>query len=364
LRHEKGAAIMIVIGVDVHKDTHTLVGVDAGGRKLGEVTVAATTDGHLKALGWARREFGPDLLWGIEDCRIMSARLERDLLDAGQPVVRVPPKLMARARASARSWGKSDPIDALAVARAVLREPDLPVAGQDQLAREFKLLVDRREDLVLYRTAVINRLLWRVHELDPSHAPRPGSLILHKHQRALRDWLATQPGLVAELAGEEVADLIALTQQIEALKKRIAARVRDVNPLVLTIAGCAELTAAKLIGETAGVSRFRSEAAFARHAGVAPVPHWSGRNRVRVRGARSGNRQLNAALYRIAMFQIRHNGPSDAYYRRRREDGDTHAEAMRRVERRIARTVFTLLRKDDLGRATGPHHLVSAQPHS
>jgi hypothetical protein len=74
---------------------------------------------------------------------------------------------------------------------------------------------------------------------------------------------------------------------------------------------------------------------------------------VRVRGARAGNRQLNAAPYRIAIFQIRHNGPSDAYYRRRREDGDTPAEAMRRVERRIARTVFTLLRKDDLGRA-GP----------
>lgn len=355
---------MVVIGVDVHKDTHTLVGVDAGGRKLGEVTVAATTDGHLKALGWARREFGADLLWGIEDCRIMSARLERELLDAGQQVVRVPPKLMARARASARSWGKSDPIDALAVARAVLREPDLPVAGHDQLAREFKLLVDRREDLVLYRTAVINRLLWRVHELDPSHAPRPGSLILHKHQRALRDWLATQPGLVAELAGEEVADLIAVTQQIEAVKKRIIARVRDVNPLVLTIVGCAELTAAKLIGETAGVSRFRSEAAFARHAGVAPVPHWSGRNRVRVRGARSGNRQLNAALYRIAMFQIRHNGPSEAYYRRRREGGDTHAEAMRRVERRIARTVFTLLRKDDPGHAAASHHRIAAQPDS
>jgi len=80
---------------------------------------------------------------------------------------------MARTRASARTRGKSDPIDALAVARAVLREPDLPVASHDEVSRGLKLLVDRHEDLVAYRTATINRLLWRVHELDPSRAARP-----------------------------------------------------------------------------------------------------------------------------------------------------------------------------------------------
>jgi transposase len=81
-------------------------------------------------------------------------RLERDLLCAVQRVVRVPPLLMARTRASARTTGKSDPIDALAVARAVLREPGLPVAGHDEVSREFKSLVDRREDLVSHRPAV------------------------------------------------------------------------------------------------------------------------------------------------------------------------------------------------------------------
>ena len=80
---------MVVVGVDAHKATHTLVGVDAGGRKLAELTVQATTAGHIKALGWGVREFGSDLVWGIEDCRHLSARLERDLLDAGQRVVRV-----------------------------------------------------------------------------------------------------------------------------------------------------------------------------------------------------------------------------------------------------------------------------------
>lgn len=337
---------MVVIGVDTHKATHTLVGVDAGGRKLGELTVQATPVGHIKALGWARREFGSDLVWGIEDCRHLSSRLERDLLDAGQQVVRVPTQLMARTRASARTRGKSDPIDALAVARAVLREPDLPTASHDEVSREFKLLVDRRAALVAYRTAVSNRLLWRIHELDPSHAPKAGSLGIFKTQTALQIWLSTQPGLVAELARDELADITALTTQINALERRIAARVRATASSLLTIVGCAELTAAKLIGETAGVSRFRSEAAFARHAGVTPIPHWSGPKRVRLMTARLGNRQLNAALYRIAVTQIRHNGPAEAYYRKRREVGDSHAEAMRRIERRIARIVYGRLRAD------------------
>src|SRR4029079_3788831 len=123
----------------------------------------------------------------------LSARLERDLLGFGQKVVRVPPKLMAQTRASARTRGKSDPIDALAVARAALREPDLPVASHDAVSRELKLLVDRREDLVKTRTATINRLLWRVHELAPDWAPPARSLNLTKHQQVLKVHLDSVP---------------------------------------------------------------------------------------------------------------------------------------------------------------------------
>ncbi|WP_232518811.1 IS110 family transposase [Mycobacterium intracellulare] len=337
---------MTVIGVDAHKATHTMVGVDAVGVKLAELTVKATTEGHMKALAWARREFGTDLVWGIEDCRNLSLRLEHDLLDAGQSVVRVPPRLMARTRASARAWGKSDPIDALSVARAVLREPDLPVASHDPISREFKLLVDRHDDLVSHRTALSNRLLWRVHELDPSQAPQPRGLTKNRHQEALRSWLETQPGLVAEVARDELDEIIAVTEIIRSLERRIAARVRVDAPALLTLYGCAALTAAKLVGETAGVSRFRSEAAYARHAGVAPVPHSSGPNTVRIKGGRAGNRKINVALYRIAMTQIRHGAPGEAYYRARRESGDTHGEAIRRVERRVVRKVFRLLQID------------------
>jgi len=120
---------LVVVGADVHKRSHTFVAVDELGKLLDQLTVGADGKGHAKALRWARQMFPGDRTWGIEDCRHLSARLERDLLTGGERVVRVPPKLMAQARASARTRGKSDPIDALAVARAVLREPDLAAAA-------------------------------------------------------------------------------------------------------------------------------------------------------------------------------------------------------------------------------------------
>ena len=337
---------MVVVGADVHKRTHTFVAVDEVGRKLGEKSVEATTAGHHQGLRWARVAFGAELVWAVEDCRHLSARLERDLLTAGQQVVRVPPKLMAQTRASARTRGKSDPIDALAVARAALREPDLPVASHDAVSRELKLLVDRREDLVAQRTATINRLLWRVHELDPARAPKPRSLDLAKHRELLGTWLATQPGLVAELARDELADITRLTEMINAVAKRISERVHQVAPALLSLPGCGELTAAKLVGEAAGVTRFKSEPAFARHAGVAPIPVWSGNTAGRVRLTRSGNRQLNAALHRIAVTQIRLDGLGQAYYRRLLADGKSNPEALRCLKRRLARVVFHHLHTD------------------
>jgi transposase len=157
---------MVVLGIDVHKDTHTAVVVDEVGRQLGQRMVRAIDRGHEQLVRWARREFPGERMWAVEDCRHVSTRLERALLAAGEQVVRVPPKLMAGARDSARTRGKSDPIDALAIARAVLREPNLPAAQHDQVSRDLKLLVDHREDLVAERTRAQNRLRWHLHELD------------------------------------------------------------------------------------------------------------------------------------------------------------------------------------------------------
>jgi transposase len=347
---------MIVIGVDSHKRTHTVVAADGTGRKLAEKTVVATSAGHLELVRWAGRF--TDHRWALEDCRHLSRRLSTDLLVAGEAVVRVPPKLMAGARRSAREYGKSDPIDALAVARAALRE-DLPVATLDGPEREVRLLVDHRDDLVAERTRAENRLRWHLHELDPGTEP-PARGLDRAHVLAdLEQRLADGPGIVARLARELVARIRELTATINSLEREISRLVADLAPSLLALTGCGPLTAAKLVGETAGIGRFRSAAAFARHNGTAPVPVWSS-NTERHRLSRTGNRQLNVALHRIAITQLQREGPGKTYLEHRRSQGDTKTEAIRALRRRISDEVFRRMRRDEAARAAGPTGLAVA----
>jgi transposase len=336
---------MVVLGIDAHKRTHTVVAVDQAGRQLGvRVTKSTSTAAHLDLVVWAEK-FGPARRWAVEDCRHLSRRLEADLLMAGEQIVRVPPKLMAHARDAARTYGKSDPIDALAVARAALREPGLPAARLDGPERELRLLADHREDLVADRTRMTNRLRWHLHELDPGWDPAPRSLARRKHLDAVAARLAGMDGLVARLAAGLTARIIALTGDIDALEREIAVLVRQLAPSLLAVPGVAELTAAKIVAQTADARRFRSTNAYARHNGTAPLPVWSG-NHIRHRLSRTGNRQLNSAIHRIAVTQIRCHPPAQAYLKARIARGNTKREALRALKRRLSDTVYHALLAD------------------
>jgi len=342
---------MTIIGIDAHKATHTLVAVDHRGRKLGEKTVPATSAGHAGAIRWAHTAYDVNnLIWGVEDVRTVTARLERDLMDTGAVVVRVPPYLMARVRGSHRVAGKSDPIDALAVARAVLQEPNLPYARHDPHSLACKLMTDRRDNLVRQRTAIMTRLQWRIHQLDPKRDLSQGKLQWTKHRDELISWLTTKDGLLAEFSRDEVYEIGQLSGKVVDLGHRITAYVEDVAPSLLQIPGCGIVMAAKIVGETADVTRFRSESAFARFAGVGPLPKWSGNTTGTMRGNRSGNRQVNMALHRIAVVQLRMDGPGAAYYRTRTEAGDQPSKARRCLKRHLARAVYRALKADNQGR--------------
>jgi transposase len=347
---------MIIIGVDSHKRTHTVVAADPTGRKLAEKTVVATGAGHLELVRWAARF--PERSWALEDCRHLSRRLSTDLLVAGEAVIRVPPKLMAGARRSSREPGKSDPIDALAVARAALRE-DLPAATLDGPEREIRLLVDHREDLVAERTRAQNRLRWHLHELDPGHEPVARGLDRSIVLAALERDLAEVPGTVARIARELVARIRELTATINDLEREIGRLVAELAPSLLALAGCGSLSAAKLVGETMGIGRFRSAAAFARHNGTAPLPVWSG-NTERHRLSRTGNRQLNVAIHRIAITQMRIDDRGRAYVDHRRTMGNTKTEAIRALRRRISDEVFRRMLHDEAARAALPSGLAAA----
>jgi transposase len=332
---------MIVIGVDVHKHSLTAVAVDQAGRMLDERTVA-TADGEL--LAWASR-LGGERLWALEDCRQLTRWLERQLLAAGEELVRVPPKLMAPERRANRARGKSDPIDALAVARAALREPSLSRPRPDeQPFRELKLLVDHRDDLVDERRRAQQRLRWHLYQLDPSFAVPAKALDRRTHLDRVGRWLARcEQDAQVRIARELVNRCRSLTRTILELDAELEQRTTETAPALLELPGCGALTAAKLLAEVGPINRFESDAQLARHSGVAPLEASSGRVQ-RHRLDRGGNRQLNAAFYRIAITQARVHPAARAYLERKQAEGKSRREAIRCLKRQLARVVFNTLK--------------------
>ena len=158
----------------------------------------------------------------------------------------------------------------------------------------------------------------------------------------------------------DVPNVTCSTTTIDGLEREITLLAQAQAPTLLGLQGCGALTAAKLVGETAGIDRFRSRAAFARHNGSAPVPVWSG-NQTRHRLSRGGNRQINAALHRIAVTQLQRPGPGRDYLEKRIAAGDTKTEAIRALRRRISDAVFRCMRDDEALHATATSQANLAQ---
>jgi transposase len=336
---------MIVIGTDTHKQTHTCGAVFAGSAQIaGELTAAAREAGFRELLAWGR-DLDEERIWALEDCRHVSGSFERFLVAQGERVVRVPPKLMGQSRRGERTPGKSDAIDALAVARAALREgPEtLPAAHLDEEALELRLLLDHRENLVKARSEDQQRLRWHLHDLWPELELPVGCLDrIVWLDRLTRKLSRAEQGARVRIARELVRSIRERTRRASELEREIAAMVRTQAPQLLELPGCGSLTAAKLLAETAGAERFASDAKLARLAGVAPIPASSGK-RVRHRLDRGGNRQLNCALHRIAVTQGRIYPPAREFLERKQEEGKSRMEALRCLKRHLARRVWRLL---------------------
>jgi transposase len=270
---------MIVLGADTHKRSHTIAAVGAAsGELLGEQTVPSGAKGAAGLLRWARG-LGDQRVWAIEDCRHVSGSLERFLIERGERVLRVHSALMSASRRQARGRGKSDSIDALAVARAALREglDTLPAAHLDGPELDLRLLVDHRERLVHQRVAINNTLQWHLHDLWPE-TQFPGSALFHGTwgPRIARRLARAEQTIRVRIARDELRRIRELTQAIKSLEAEIADLVGQIAPHLLCEPGFGPLTAAKLVGEIAGAHRFSSDAKLARAAGVAPIPVSSG----------------------------------------------------------------------------------------
>jgi transposase len=331
---------VIVVGIDPHKQTHTAVAIDAAtGRVLGELTVKARTPGFERLVGWARG-LDEQRRFAVEDGRHVSGHLERYLIGRGETSVRVPPRMMGESRRADRVSGKSDPVDATAVARAALRHPELPEPTLAGPERDIGLLVAHREMLVNERTDRICKLRWLLHDIDPDLAPPLRTLGRFTTLDRLAGTLGElESSVQVEICREIVARCRELTVRANELERQIRALVDAQAPALLEIPGCAALTAAKILAEAAQVERFPTEGHFARYAGTAPVPASSGA-RHRQRFNRRGNRQLNAAIHRIAVTQLRIHEPAKDYMAKKRAEGKTKTEALRALKRNITRVVF------------------------
>jgi len=206
---------------------------------------------------------------------------------------------------------------------------------------------DRREDLVAARTQATNRLRWRLTELDPDLEPPLRSLHTRRTQTRLEARLGALPASVTrDLALELLADITRLSVRIIELERRITELVTPLAPALLAIVGVGPITAATILGQVAGVARFRSRAAFAMHTGTAPIPVWSGNAAYRLN--RGGNRTLNCCLHTIAITQLAHHEPAKGFVRqhRQRRPNTTPKTAIRALKRHLSDVVYDALRQD------------------
>ncbi|MGD0863685.1 MAG: IS110 family transposase [Candidatus Limnocylindrales bacterium] len=331
---------MTAIGIDTHKATLAACAVDELGRPVGEATFANDRAGHVAFIAWAR-SIAPEATIGVEGSSSFGAPLARTAQGAGLCVREVPPHLSRVERLRTRRPGKSDPGDALAIARVTARESNLPPIRLPDRTTELRLLLEAREDLVAESTRARNRLHAHLLTLAPGYGGTVTNLVAAHRRATAGRLLRGIGGVQAELARGLLLRLAHLDREVKALTIRIGLLVAG-HPL-LGLPGAGPITAARLIAEVGDVRRFRSADALAALAGVAPIPASSGQVQ-RMRLNRGGNRQLNRAFYVIAVIQSRFFPPAKAYVTRRMEvDGKSWREAIRALKRMLVRPVFRLL---------------------
>jgi transposase len=348
------AAIEVVGGVDTHLDTHTAAVIDVVGRVLGTQQFSATVAGYQALLSWMRGA-GTLLRVGVEGTGAYGAGLGRLLREQGVEVIEVD----RPNRKTRRLQGKSDPIDAIAAAKAALAGERTGIAkhrdGRVEALRNLRVArrsaVSQRADtqrqirtLIVtapddvrdrLRGQSIGQIIGTCADLRPERpdAANPATAV----KIALRSLARRHQHLSTEIA--ELDDLLhPLTAAI--------------NPALVAVNGVGADVAGQLL-VTAGENhdRLSSEAAFAMLCGAAPIPASSGRtNRHRLN--RGGDRQANAALYRVVLCRLRWDPRTRAYAQRRTQDGLSKKEIIRCLKRYVARELYQLITASDPQPAT------------
>ncbi len=336
------------VGVDTHKQTHTLVALDEQGHTLGSRTVVNTPEGWLAALTWVRERQAAPICWGIENSGSLGKGFAQFLLEQGEAEVReVSPHRTAQYRRRGRTQDKTDTADAVAMARLLLVEhAELPPVRRDDRSTELRLLSDHRDNLVNERTRLTNQLHAQMLQIDPTYLTRCGSFKRSAGVQYCHDLQVPEAGTVVQarllVVRQLAAQLLRLDADIATLTSELTTRVQATGTKLTELRGVGPVLAARLLGEVGCTPRIPSAAALAALAGIAPVAVASGGHQHH-RVNQGGNRQLNRAFYLIALCQRRWEPVAQAYYEKKRAEGKTERGAMRCLKRRLVDVVFRLL---------------------
>jgi transposase len=341
-----------IIGIDPHKSSHTAVAITADGTVIGSVKVTSSRRQVDRLLAFARP--WPERLWAVEGSAGVGRLLAQQLVARGEHVVDVPPALSTRVRVlSGQSGRKTDTHDATAVALAAVHNPSLKVVASEQDSHGLRLLSVRRHQLTASRTQTVTRLHALLAELIEGGAPQ--QLSAQSATEVLRRVRpVTDTDLIRkELARDLLDDLKRLDEKLATNHARITDKVKVSGTTLTDIQGVGVITAAKILGHTGPVARFRSRGHFASYAGVAPIEASSGKVE-RHRLSRRGNRQLNTALHGVAITQQRHPGAGKTYYAKKIGEGKTPGEARRALKRHLSDLVYATMIAD-AQRSPGGH---------
>lgn len=336
----------MIAGVDTHKDTLAVAIIDHDGRPRALDEVPNTTGGFARLEGLLKDHHVERV--GIEGSgsygRALAVHLAVAL--ANLTVVEVPTLMTSRERRGQPGKGKTDPVDAVAIARITAREPDLPaVRLSTGPAADLRALLDYRDQLVAERAALANRVHAELTGLRPGYQASIPSLATNTGiQRALQS-LRTDASVRAQLSVRRLTRIQDIDAEIAEWTRQIRTHVNASGTTLTDIYGIGPLVAARFLAEIIDIGRYPNRNAFASANGTGPLAASSGRT-VRHRLNRGGNRQLNRALYTIAITQIRADTEGRAYYERKRAAGKTNREALRCLKRRLSDQVYKTMRHD------------------
>ena len=337
-----------VVGVDTHRDEHVLAVITApAGAVVAGVAVRADGRGYRATLSFAARYAPGRRAWAIEGTGSYGAGLTRYLAERGETVLEV----SRTPRAERRLRGKDDALDAARTARAALASDTvaLPRAGARREA--LRLLLTTRRSAVDVRREALSQLRGVIvtapDRLRDELRGLPAKKLLERCSRLRRSSSADADELATRLVLRSLARRIAAaTLEADQLERELLGHVRALAPALLDEPGVGPVVAAQLIVAWSHPGRLRSEACFARLAGVAPVPATSGQTR-RHRLSRGGDCQLNRALHTIVLHRRQHDQTTKDYIAKRIAEGKSRRDATRLLKRYLARHFYRLLQNQE-----------------